>query len=120
MVLCRMYTWRGNVYRAEAGSRIERNQRWLYDHIKGILPLFQAVSFDNLALQQLDFRRYLSDDEWAEFYSGDEGQFSFYLDLVGGTYAVNSLSRPIGRIGNMEADQMFQSVREYTAKGGPA
>lgn len=52
---------------------------------------FKVVSFDNLALEQLDVRRLLSDDEWNEFYAGDEGSHTFYIDLVEKKFAKNSM-----------------------------
>ena len=50
------------------------------------------MSFDNLAIEQLDVKRLMSDDEWKEFYMGDDGKYTFYIDMVEGTYGKNSLA----------------------------
>jgi len=39
----------------------------------------RIISFDNLALEQLDVKRYLSKEEWEIFYQGEE---SFYINAV--------------------------------------
>lgn len=57
-----------------------------------IIFTFVLVSFDNLAIEQLDVKRLMSDDEWKEFYMGDDGKYTFYIDMVEGTYGKNSLA----------------------------
>lgn len=58
---------------------------------------FKVVSFDNKALQQLDVRRMLSDEEWNRFYMGDDGidgkttSATMFIDMVDNIYAVNSM-----------------------------
>lgn len=52
---------------------------------------FKVISFDNLALKQLDVKSLLSDDEWNEFYAGDEGSHTFFIDLVEKKFAKNSM-----------------------------
>jgi len=72
---------------------------------------FAVASFDNLAIEQLDVRRLLSDEEWNEFYGGDDGTFSFYINLVSGYFAKNSLSDVHYPIGDLTMDQMFDTIR---------
>ena len=52
----------------------------------------KTIGFDNLALEQLDIRSALTDEEWNVFYMGDEGQHSMYIDAVEGKFARTSRS----------------------------
>lgn len=40
------------------------------------------LSFDNLALKQLDIKNYLSEKEWENFYQGNDGLCTMYIDAV--------------------------------------
>ena len=59
---------RGNEYFEHERERIEANQNWLYKNLDNITGKFKVVSFDNLAIEQLDVKRLMSDKEWDEFY----------------------------------------------------
>lgn len=72
---------------------------------------FKVISFDNLAIEQLNIKELMSDEEWQKFYMGDDGQFTFYIDLVEGKFAKNSLSSERFDIGNKTIDEMFNIVR---------
>lgn len=41
-----------------------------------------VVSFDNLAIEQLDLQNKLDKDVWEEFYQGLDGNHTFYIDAV--------------------------------------
>ena len=87
-----------------------KKQDWLYDNLKEMLNHFEVVSFDNLAINQLEVKRLLSEDKWDEFYMGDDGNYTFYIDLVEGTFAKNSLSMERWPIMD-NIDDMFNKVR---------
>ena len=87
-----------------------KKQDWLYDNLKNMLNHFEVVSFDNLAIEQLDVNRLLDNDQWNEFYMGDDGKYTFYIDMVEGTFAKNSLSMERWNILN-NIDDMFKKVR---------
>ena len=59
---------------------------------------FEVLSFDNLAIEQLKPQRLMSEEEWSEFYMGDDGigdgftSASMYVDMVERKYAKNSCS----------------------------
>ena len=112
LILGYKHTGRGFGYAVDHNEDVERNIQWAHDNVKQIVDGFKAVSFDNLALEQLEMRRFMTDAEWNEFYSGGEGEFTYYIDLVNGTFAMNSLNPPIGAIDDKTADEMFQIVRE--------
>ena len=51
---------------------------------------FDVVSFDNLALKQLEVKRLLTEDEWNEFFMGDDGSHTMYIDCINKQYARSS------------------------------
>lgn len=73
---------------------------------------FKVISFDNLALEQLDVRSLLSDDEWNEFYAGDEGSHTFFVDLVEKKFAKNSMTSDDEKHDLLDnIDDMFQVIK---------
>lgn len=48
------------------------------------------LSFDNLALKQLNIKQYLTDEKWSRFYCGTDGAFTMYIDAVEQKYAMSS------------------------------
>lgn len=74
-------------------KRIEDNK---YDWYTQLALLFKdnnlTLSFDNLAIKQLDLRRYFTDAAWGEFYMGDDFVFTMYIDAVNKQYAPSSTS----------------------------
>ena len=82
---------RGVGYMEDNRETVMARQRYLYDVLPTLPNHFRVVSFDNLALDQLDVKRILSPDEWEEFYLGDEGTSSMFIDLVTGKFGISSL-----------------------------
>lgn len=85
---------RGINYKHEYDLTIKARQRYLYDVLETLPSHFKVVSFDNLAIEQLDVKRILSPEEWDKFYMGDEGTASMFVDLVAGKFGVSSLCTP--------------------------
>ena len=84
-------------------------QMWLRENLESILSKFNVVSFDNLAITQLDVKRLMSDEEWEEFYMGDDGTMTFYIDLVDEQFGKNSLATE--RFPVMDSiDDMFRKI----------
>lgn len=77
--------------------RVIALKKWLPDILKE--KWFEVVSFDNLALKQLDVKSLLSEKEWNQFYMGDDGQdgeqtsASMFVDMVERKFAKNSCSK---------------------------
>lgn len=70
---------------------------------------FKVVSFDNLAIKQLHVQEHLPKEQWEEFYMGDDGNYTFYIDMVDGTFGKNSLATE--RYPIMDSiDEMFQKI----------
>jgi len=53
---------------------------------------FDVVSFDNLAIKQLSIKSLLTEEEWNEFYMGDDGFATMYIDCVEKKFARSSTS----------------------------
>lgn len=85
---------RGDEYLKTHLPYVTTNMMWLKNNIKDMANHFKVVSFDNLALEQLNIRGsgILTPDQWNEFYMGDDGGYTFYIDLVKKEFARNSIS----------------------------
>ena len=84
-------------------------QNWLKKNLEKMLNHFKVISFDNLAITQLDVKRLMSEEQWEEFYMGDDGNYTFYIDMVEGTFGKNSLATE--RYPIMDSiDSMFQKI----------
>lgn len=101
---------RGTSYKKEHEDQIKNNQQEIYDNIHKILTAFDVVSFDNLAIEQLDIRRLFTSKQWEEFYMGDDGDFTMYIDLVKGEFAKNSTSLKRYKLLNT-IEEMFEVVK---------
>jgi len=100
---------RGSNWYSVDKQNIESKQDWLRENLPDIIGKFEVVSFDNLAIEQLDVKRLMTEEEWKEFYMGDDGKYTFYIDMVTGTFAKNSLS--LDRYPIMDnIDDMFKKV----------
>ena len=82
---------RGLDYQNEFIDNVIARQKYLKDVLHTILDKFKVVSFDNLAIDQLEVKKMLSPEEWREFYQGDEGSATFAIDLVTGKFSRNSM-----------------------------
>lgn len=101
---------RGDRFYLENKDRIESNISYLKDHLFDYRDKFRAISFDNLALDHLDIKSKLSEEEWSKFYMGDEGSYTFYLDLVNEKFARSSLETEQYELLD-SIDDMFNFVR---------
>ena len=102
---------RGNEYFESDRKEIEENQTWLYENLQDILNKFKVVSFDNLAIEQLDVKRLLSDSEWNEFYQGDDGTSTYYIDMVERKFARSSTAPFDKRYDLLDSvDDMFKKI----------
>lgn len=92
-------------------ENILQKQNWLYNTLEECTKRFKVVSFDNLALEQLEVKRLLTQEQWDEFYMGNDAQYTFYLDLVEGTFGRNSLAEKRYPIMS-HIDDMFNFIRK--------
>ena len=108
---------RGKKYYDHSSTIVEDNIKWLESDLDEIINGFKVVSFDNLAIEQLHIKDRLSDKEWEMFYGGDDGTVTFFIDLVKGVFARNSLSQIVYPIGDKTIDEMFEIIKKEVASG---
>lgn len=102
---------RGEDWYQKNQEDITAKQRWLKEHLPAYLQRFQVVSFDNLAIEQLEVKKLLTEMEWEEFYAGDDGTHTFYIDMVERKFAESSTAEPEKRYELLESvDEMFQRI----------
>lgn len=104
---------RGNEYFEADQTEIENKQRWLYENLESLVDKFKVVSFDNLAIEQLQVKRLLSQEEWDEFYMGDDSEFTYYIDMVERRFAKSSTASMDQRYDLLNSvDDMFEKIRK--------
>lgn len=102
---------RGFHYLTESYEEVRENQKWMYDTLSDILSMFKVVSFDNLAIEQLEVKRFVKDDEWEEFYMGDDGSFTYYIDMVERKFSQSSTAPFDERYDLLDSvDEMFKII----------
>ena len=103
---------------ANASESILNNCSYLKEEIANILESnwYPVVAFDNLALEQLNIKKVLSEKAWEQFYQGDEGTASMFIDLTDRTFGVSSLMprEEMLPITN-SIDEMFATVKKIVA-----
>lgn len=104
---------RGNECYENNIATIQNRQRYLYYSLPKIIKKFKVVSFDNLAIEQLHVERILSKDEWDEFYQGDDGTSTYYIDMVERKFAKSSTAPFDQRYDLLDnVDDMFKKIRD--------
>ena len=102
---------RGKVYLNDFQDSICNNSMYLYNNLGNILNKFKVVSFDNLAILQLSPKRFLTEEQYNEFYMGDDGSFTMYIDGVKEQFSKNSTAEVrYGILDNI--DDMFKVIKE--------
>lgn len=103
---------RGNEYFETEQNNIEAKQQWLYENLEDIIQKFKVVSFDNLAIEQLNVKRLLTQEEWDEFYMGRDSEFTYYIDMVEKKFAKSSTASFNERYDLLgSVDDMFNKIR---------
>lgn len=101
---------RGHILLEKANSLIKAQLNWLKTNLKSIMHHYKVISFDNLAIEQLDIKSILTQSEWNEFYQGDDGTHTMYVDLVKEQFAKTSTSTErFPLLSNI--DDMFKIVK---------
>ena len=103
---------RGAQYAAssDAATKIDRNTAWVGKNLLSMMQAFKVLSFDNLALDQLPVRQTVGQDVWEQFYMGDDGRHTFYIDMVEKQFARSSTSMTRYDIADKSVDEMFQVI----------
>ena len=99
---------------AHADSIVER-QEWLKSNLPLLVDKFAVLSFDNLAIEQLGVKEnwsLLSKYSWDEFYAGDDGSHTYYIDMVKREFALSSTAPMNERYPLMDnVDDMFNFIQ---------
>ena len=102
---------RGEDYFKNYSNQIKVRMRELKEILPTLFTKCKVVSFDNLAIDQLNVRRLMSDDEWNEFYMGDDGTMTYYIDMVERKFARSSTAAFDKRYDLLDSvDDMFQKI----------
>lgn len=78
-----------------------------------LFKIFKVISFDCLAIEQLHVKDYLPNQIWDQFFQGEDGTMTFYIDMVNDQFAESStapLNERRATFGTV--DDMFQFVKE--------
>lgn len=102
---------RGNEWYSEDRENIIVKQRWLKENLAEIINHFKVVSFDNLAIEQLEVQHLMTKEEWDEFYMGDDGSMTYYIDMVEQKFARSSTADFDKRYDLLDSvDEMFKKI----------
>lgn len=104
---------RGKTLYDECGSQINYLKGQFYDLLPKIVNdgWFKCISFDNLAIKQLEPKRLMSEEDYSQFYMGDDGSFTMYVDAVNRQFAKSSVSTERYDLMDDIAD-MFKIVKD--------
>ena len=91
-------------------SQVIRKILLMRELMSVLLRNYECLSFDNLALKQLNVKNYLSEDEFNKRFMGKDGESSMYIDLVQEHYAISSVSKDTYPI-QEDIIQMFKHVQ---------
>lgn len=93
-------------YSPSVDERIEMLKRELPSMRKCV----DVISFDNLALSQLDIKNLIGEEEFDKIYMGDDGEATMYIDAVKGEYGVSSTSKVRYKVTG-SVTEMFQNIK---------
>lgn len=108
---------RGELYWEKAEEQISKKQEELKFELAGrniaLFTVFKTISFDNLAIEQLDIKKLVPEEDWKLFYMGDEGTSTFYIDCVEMKFAQNSTMPKEKRYILLDnVDDMFHYIQQ--------
>lgn len=104
---------RGDEFFRIAQHGIQANMVWLENELPDLVKRFAVVSFDNLGIEQLRVKRLMSEEKWNEFYMGDDGSATFYIDMVNRKFSQSSTAAMDKRYDLLDSvDDMFKHIWE--------
>ena len=85
-----------------------------FNHISDLHTWFSTVCYDNLAIRQLNIREYVNKSDWERLFLGEDGQYSYYIDLVDGEYGISSFDSNRYSLKDVDYDVVkgFHRIRE--------
>ena len=112
---------RGEEYIKEdwAKELVANKQKAIYDNLGRMIDekWFSVISFDNLAIKQLEPKRLMSEEDWNTMYMGEDygnmSSASMYIDGVEMQYARNSCDvNNRYDVGDKTVTEMYQFLRD--------
>lgn len=100
---------RGEDYFKNYSNQITVRIRELREILPTLFTKCKIVSFDNLSIKQLDIRTVIGEEKWKEFYMGDDGQYTMYVDMVKQECAKSSTSPD--RLPLSEFDNLWNEIK---------
>ena len=101
---------RGVEYYNKNKEKIDNNIQYLKNHLYDYKHKFSGFGFDNLATEHLEIRKLVGEEKWNLYHMGEEGEFTFFIDLVNKKFAISSLETEMfDMLDNV--DDMFKFVR---------
>ena len=100
---------RGEDYFKNYSNQIRVRTRELKEILPTLFTRCKVVSFDNLSIKQLDIRTVIGEEKWKEFYMGDDGQYTMYVDMVKQECAKSSTSPD--RFPLSEFDNLWNEIK---------
>lgn len=85
----------------------ESHKKW-FRNLSALFKRFKVISFDNLALEQLNVRRFYSDQDWSVF---NQGEHSIYINAVDKYFAPSSRSSAIESWDDQTVQSYFKKVK---------
>lgn len=73
---------------------------------------FNTISFDNLAIKQLTPARLLTPEQYEQFYMGDDGDFTLYVDCVNREFGQSSTATERFPLCS-DIKEIFQTIKEH-------
>lgn len=104
---------RGKNYYRNNMTGVNNYTKWIKENLRDLTKHFKAVSFDNLAIKQVELEKMLNPEVYKQIYMGGDGTFTMYVDLVENKYAVSSTSERHDIFSN-NIDDLFAKVREIS------
>ena len=89
--------------------------QYMYDILPQMVEekWFNTISFDNLAIEQIKPARLMSEEDYSEFYMGDDGSHTMFIDMVNNEFAVSSTWEDRYPISD-DIKDMFAKVKEVS------
>lgn len=105
---------RGRIYAQGFQERINIHSTELSQNLHKISKHFDAIAFDNLALEHLNVKDKVSEQLWESCFMGDEGTSTFYIDMVERKFGQSSTA-PLDERYSIDdyetVEEMFNVVR---------
>lgn len=104
---------KGYRYFEDNTDSILDNTGYLRTKLPFLMDKVGVMSFDNLAIEQLGIKDIIKESEWNQHYMGDEGEFTYYVDMVNKKFAPSSTASEslYQDINGRCADECFKEVR---------